>query len=78
MASTSAPANDRLRTRITRALPSVTDNFAQAKLSYIASQITPAGMLKRGEDDQDVRHLHEVADSILKHYETTQEVDTDD
>lgn len=40
-----------------------------AVLAYIRKQITAAGLERRGEDDQNVNHLLEVANMRLTPYE---------
>lgn len=38
-------------------------------LAYVRSQLTPEGFEKRSEDDQDVSHLIQVANTRLRPYE---------
>lgn len=64
--ATSASANKTLLQRIKVVRNEVGDPDDARKLDYIVKQLTPAGLERRSEDDQDLTHLHEVAKAIIK------------
>lgn len=71
---TSKTANEKLIDRINAVITGA-DEFDKPVLTYIRRQITPTGLERRGEDNQDVKHLHEVAATRLKKYETKETSD---
>lgn len=64
--------NDRLVERIDKALPLAEGTEDARVLEYIRTQLTPEGLEARGEEDQDVTHLHAVAKTRLRPYEREQ------
>lgn len=69
MADTTDNSNTRLIARID-AVADRLDPEDASVLNYIRSQITVEGLAARGPEDQNVRHLHEVAAQRLKRYES--------
>lgn len=75
MPAVSKNSNDRMLERIEAVLNDVgarTDRYGPddiAVLVYIRNQITEAGLARRGEDDQNVSHLLDVAKMRLAPYE---------
>lgn len=67
--------NEKLIVEIDAALPYAKDEDDRV-LFYVRSQITEKGLERRGEDDQDVSHLREVARKRLENVVIPQE-DTD-
>lgn len=59
---------DRTVERIDRVEERVTGEDKRV-LAYIRSQLTPEGFAKRSEDDVDVSHLIQVANTRLRPYE---------
>jgi hypothetical protein len=67
-------ANERIIARI----DAVYDRLSQEDdevLTYVRSQLSPAGMAQRDEWDRGVDHLREVADQRLKPYEQKEHVE---
>lgn len=58
--------NDKTVQRIDDLIDRVEQTFDRPRLEYIRSQLTPSGIANRSEYCEDVSHLREVADLILK------------
>lgn len=61
-------ATDRLVVEIDRALPTIADRFEADKLRYIRTQITPEGLARRPEFQEDVSHLLAVAREVIRRF----------
>lgn len=60
--------NERIIARISAVEHELTGESAHV-LTYIQQALSPVGLARRDEWDQNVTHLHEVARTYLKDYE---------